>query len=148
MIDIIFNLKREIKGRIEDLSPWLALVGFYNNGKYETYMDKIQLSKSHTYKVITKEIETKDNEGRTVREIEHEIIERDAPKFAIDIDPNYATIVESKDSILSEIENFLKNNDKNSDEKNNKSGIRILVYKRKFIETQPEFGLYESNSSK
>ncbi|PKN95064.1 MAG: hypothetical protein CVU45_00905 [Chloroflexi bacterium HGW-Chloroflexi-7] len=69
LIETMFYLKREIKGRMEDLSPWLMVVGMYNDGKYETYLDKIELSKSHVYKTITKEKESKDNEGKTIKEI-------------------------------------------------------------------------------
>jgi len=129
LVETIFNLKREIKGRLEDLSPWLVICGLYNNGKYETYVDKIELAKSHMYKIITKEKETKDNEGRTIKEIENETIEKDAPKFVIDIDKKLLKSA-TKQQIIDEINNFLNN--KNSQSK-------ILVYKRQFIETDPEF---------
>lgn len=129
LVETIFNLKREIKGRMEELSPWLVICGLYNNGKYETYVDKIELAKSHVYKVITKEKETKDSEGRTIKEIEHETIEKDAPKFVIDINPNLPKKA-AKDQILSELNKFLSGRPISSE---------ILVYKKSFIETEPTF---------
>jgi CRISPR-associated protein Cst2 len=129
LVETIFNLKREIKGRLEDLSPWLVICGLYNNGKYETYADKIELAKNHVYKIITKEKETKDNEGRTIREIENETIEKESPKLMIDIDRNFED--KSREEIIREIDNFLSERDFNSN---------ILVYKRQFIqiETYPK----------
>jgi CRISPR-associated protein Cst2 len=135
-IETLLNLKREIKGRMEDLSPWLMIVGLYNDGKYETYLDKIELAKSNVYKVITKEKEVKDEEGRVIREIEHEITEKNAPKFIIDIGSS-ANLVNSKKELLEEIEKFL----------NNKSPVSsILIYKRKFVQTDPEFSTTNSRS--
>jgi CRISPR-associated protein Cst2 len=129
LVETIFNLKREIKGRLEDLSPWLVICGLYNNGRYETYTDKIELAKSHVYKIITKEKETKDNDGRTIKEIENETIEKDAPKFVIDIDKTLPKLA-TQEQIINEINKFLNN-------KNSQS--QILVYKRQFIQTDPEF---------
>lgn len=131
LVETIFNLKREIKGRLEDLSPWLVICGLYNNGRYETYADKIELAKNHVYKIITKEKETKDNEGKTIKEIENEIIEKEAPKFVIDIDKNLA-IYTTKEKIIEEIENFLKTSESQS---------KILIYKKQFVETEPKFEL-------
>ncbi|MEM5782414.1 MAG: type I-B CRISPR-associated protein Cas7/Cst2/DevR [Candidatus Aenigmatarchaeota archaeon] len=141
LIETLFNLKREIKGRMEDLSPWLVICGLYNDGKYETYLDKIELAKSHVYKVITKEKETKDSEGKTIKEIEHETVEKDAPKFVIDIDCNLPKEA-TKDKIIEKIQEFLGNfpNKKSNTSSENKPQYpMILVYKRQFIQTQPTF---------
>ena len=126
LIDTIFSLKREIKGRMEDLSPWLVICGLYNNGRYETFLDKIELAKSHVYKVITKTKKYTDSDGRNVEEVENEIVENDAPKFIIDID-NY-TDVSSLEDLKKIIGEFLgvKENDET------KSGI--FIYKKKNIE--------------
>ncbi|MEM3473649.1 MAG: type I-B CRISPR-associated protein Cas7/Cst2/DevR [archaeon] len=129
LIETLFNLKREIKGRMEDLSPWLVICGLYNDGKYETYLDKIELAKSHVYKVITKEKETKDREERTIKEIENEIVEKDAPKFIIDIAGNHPKEA-TKEQIINEIKAFLENKTQDP---------MIFVYKRQFIQTQPTF---------
>ena len=110
LVDSIFNLKREIKGRFEDLSPWLVLVGLYKDGKYDTYMDRIELNKSNIYKIITKEKIVKDEEDKdkTITEIEHETVEKQAPKFIIDIEENKGKI-STMDEILKDIEAFIKN---------------------------------------
>jgi len=130
LVETIFQLKREIKGRMEDLSPWLVICGLYSNGKYETYADKIELAKHHIYKIITKKKETKDNEGRVIAEIEHETVEKDAPKFVIgDIDSKISKIA-TKDEILNQISKLLEGKDLSSP---------ILVYKKQFIETEPVF---------
>lgn len=135
LTETIFNLKREIKGRIEDLSPWLLICGLYNDGKYETYVDKIDLAKYHSYKIIAKEKEDKGTDGRVVKEIENEIVEKDAPKFIIDINKNL-TKSSTNTEIIDSIKEFLEN--KSSENK-------ILVYKRQFIQTEPEFKRDEKN---
>ncbi|MCZ7406085.1 MAG: type I-B CRISPR-associated protein Cas7/Cst2/DevR [Candidatus Methanoperedens sp.] len=129
LIETIFHLKREIKGRMEDLSPWLVICGLYNNGKYETYLDKIELAKSHLYKVITKEKVTKDDGGRIIKEIEHETIEKDAPKFIIDMDSGLNPKLATQEKIIGEINSFLES----------KNGSQILVYKKQSIQTEPTF---------
>lgn len=129
LIETLFHLKREIKGRMEDLSPWLIICGLYNNGKYETYLDKIELEKSHVYKVITKEKETKDDEGRTIKEIEHETVEKDAPKFIIDVGSSIPKL-STETEIMGQIKTFLEHD---------KDDSSIIVYKRQFIQTEPEF---------
>lgn len=128
LIETVFNLKREIKGRMEDLSPWLVIAGFYKDGRYETYLDKIELAKSHVYKVITKEKEDKDGEGRIVKEVEHETIEKNAPKFVIDIGSNSPKPA-TQQQIMEAVGKFLKDG----------GDSQILVYKRKFIQTEPAF---------
>jgi CRISPR-associated protein Cst2 len=138
LVETIFNLKREIKGRLEDLSPWLVICGLYNNGRYETYIDKIELAKSHVYKIITKEKETKDNDGRTIKEIENETIEKDAPKFVIDINKKLPKQTTQKE-IIKQIDDFLNNKGAQS---------QILVYKRQFIQTDPEFEPFQSTPNK
>ena len=128
LVETLFSLKREIKGRMEDLSPWLVICGLYTDGRYETYLDKIELAKSHVYKIITKEKTTQDSEGRTVKEVEHETVERSAPKFVIDIDQNVPKLVKTKEDIIKKIENFLHNNE----------GSEVIVHKRNFVEIEPQ----------
>lgn len=129
-IKTIFNLKREIKGRMEDLSPWLAICGLYNNGMYETYLNKIELSKSHIYKVITKTKETKSEDGSVIKEIENETVEKDAPKFVIDSSiKRYSPKQASEQQIIDQIDKFL----------NGSNEFKILIYKKQFVETEPVF---------
>ena len=123
LIDIILNMKRDIKGRREDLSPWFVVVGKYESGKYESYMDKIRLDRKTHYKVKR----THKKEGDT-EIIENEIEEGLMPFFYIDANeidetannilvyyrknfcsysPKKFTEVESKKAILTEIKHFL-----------------------------------------
>ncbi len=125
LIETVFTLKREIKGRMEDLSPWLVICGLYNNGNYDTYLDRIELAKSHSYKVITKEKETKSNDGETIKEVENEIIEKDAPKFLIDIDSDFYPNEAARDDVFGKVDSFLKGELKSSE---------ILIYTRPFIQ--------------
>jgi CRISPR-associated protein Cst2 len=129
LVETIFNLKREIKGRMEDLSPWLIVCGLYNNGKYETYMDKIELEKHHIYKIKTTTMKKEENDGKKVEEIESEILERDAPKFKIDIKGETGTLVDDKEKIKSKIKEFLEN----------KNDSSILIYKKESVQIEPEF---------
>jgi len=137
LIETIFNLKREIKGRLEDLSPWLAIVGLYNNGKYETYINKIELAKHHLYKIVTKIKEARNEDGRLIKEIENEIFERDYPKFIIDVESHTPKIA-SKEDIMKQIEEFL--------EEKSKEDVNILVYKKQFVQTDPIFESLNRNA--
>jgi CRISPR-associated protein Cst2 len=129
-IETIFNLKREIKGRMEDLSPWLVICGLYNNGMYETYFNKIELSKSHIYKVITKTKETRSEDGSVIKEIENETVEKDAPKFVIDSSiKDYSPKQACEQQIIGEINKFLSGSNE----------FKILIYKKQFVETEPVF---------
>ncbi|MEM2146151.1 MAG: type I-B CRISPR-associated protein Cas7/Cst2/DevR [Archaeoglobaceae archaeon] len=86
LVETILNLKRDIKGRREDLSPWLAILGIYYDGKYETYMDKIVLDRKTHYKVrrtYKKEVDTEI--------VENEIEEGLMPLFRICL-PNNQSI--------------------------------------------------------
>jgi len=134
LVETLLSLKREIKGRMEDLSPWLVICGLYTDGRYETYLDKIELAKSHVYKIITKERTTQDSEGKTVKEVEHETVERSSPKFVIDIDTNVPKLVETKEDIIKKIENFLHNN----------KGSEVIVYKRNSVEIEPQLKSIEN----
>ena len=87
LIETILNLKRDIKGRREDLSPWLAVLGLYNKGKYESYVDKIRLERKSRYKIKR----TIKKQGET-EIIENEIEENLSPSFFIDIEQNNTNI--------------------------------------------------------
>jgi len=78
LVDAVLNLKRDIKGRREDLSPWLMIVGLYDDGRYETFADKIVLDKKTHYKVIRRYKKEGDTEI-----IENQIEEGLMPLFRI-----------------------------------------------------------------
>jgi len=86
LVDTVLNLKRDIKGRREDLSPWLVILGLYENGKYETFIDKIILDKKTRYKVVRKNKPIKENGEIIGEEIENEIEEGLMPFFKISAD--------------------------------------------------------------
>lgn len=77
-------LKRDIKGKREDLSPWLVVAGVYENMNYDTYMDRIELLKSKSHTIKRREKQTNEN-GYTVTEVEHQESSDAAskPKFKI-----------------------------------------------------------------
>lgn len=124
LVEAILYLKREIKGRMEDLSPWLVICGLYAGGKYDTYSDRIELEKSHIYKIITKEKEGKDEEGRVIKEIERQTVEKDAPRFRIEMEgvPNPKEV--DRDTLIDSLGKFLGEGSSN----------QLLVYKRPSVE--------------
>lgn len=79
LVDTVLNLKRDIKGRREDLSPWLVILGLYTNGRYETFVDKIRLDRKTHYKVVRRYKKDGDTEI-----IENEIEEGLMPLFHIE----------------------------------------------------------------
>ncbi|MEM3374259.1 MAG: type I-B CRISPR-associated protein Cas7/Cst2/DevR [Candidatus Woesearchaeota archaeon] len=123
LIETLLCLKREIKGRLEDLSPWLMICGLYRNGNFNTFLDRIELSKNNIYKIITKTKEIVDSEGRKVIEIENEVIESNPPKFII-YDTKELTEIKKED-LLKKIDDFLQKNIINNE---------IFVFKRKGLE--------------
>ncbi len=82
-IETILNLKRDIKGRREDLSPWLIVLGLYNNGKYESYLNKIRLERKTQYKIKRKYKKDGDLEI-----IENEVEDNIIPSFNIALGEN------------------------------------------------------------
>ncbi|MEM4719786.1 MAG: type I-B CRISPR-associated protein Cas7/Cst2/DevR [Candidatus Pacearchaeota archaeon] len=78
LLDAIFNLKRNIKGRSEDLSPKLAIIGFYD-GKYQSFKDRISLLDEYNEEII--EEETKLENGK---KIVKKIVKTTKPKFKIE----------------------------------------------------------------
>lgn len=83
LIEIIMNLKRDIKGKREDLSPWLAVAAVYKNMNYDTYMDKIELVKTNRTKLLRTERKSKEKDGKEVIEITQYEENTDSPKFRI-----------------------------------------------------------------
>jgi len=83
LVETVLNLKRDIKGRREDLSPWFVVLGIYRDGRYETFLDKIRLERKSHYKVKR----TYRKEGDT-EIIENEIEEGLMPLFVVDLPDN------------------------------------------------------------
>lgn len=83
LIETVLNLKRDIKGRREDLSPWFVVLGLHSDGRYESFVDKIRLERKTHYKV--KRTHKKDGDTEI---IENEIEEGLIPMFVIDLNEN------------------------------------------------------------
>jgi len=82
LLKAILNLKRSIKGREEDLSPKLVVVGVYNKHPYKTFKDKICLKDEYieeSYDEIIEEVE----ENKKVEKVKHIISKSKKPVFEI-----------------------------------------------------------------
>jgi hypothetical protein len=116
LIEAIFKLKRSIKGRCEDLSPKLAIVGLYH-GCYDTYKDKIRLTKEFKEEVI---IEEKEENGKRI--VTKTVRVFDVPKIEINSEKiinNEKTSIDGDNGILEAITEWL--------EKSNEK--QIIIYK-------------------
>ncbi len=114
LIKVIFDLKRNIKGRSENLEPKLMVVGLYDNKAYNTYSDKIELL-SETNEEFIDEIEEiidPENSNRKIVKVKHRVIESAKPLFKLkDFEGSNLT----KNEITKQIKSFLSKNNK-SDE--------------------------------
>ena len=82
LILTILNLKRSIKGRDEDLSPKLMIVGVYKNHPYKTYKDRIFLVDEH-YEEEYDEIEEREEDGKKIVKIKHVVSKSKKPVFKV-----------------------------------------------------------------
>lgn len=116
----ILNLHRSIKGRDEDLSPKLLVLGVYNNTPYRTYKDSISLVDEQTEEEYDEIEEKPVGDKRTVR-VKHVTVKSKKPVFRIKgLSGECGEINESK--VLEAI-NHLFNNDSatNKPKEKNKS---------------------------
>ncbi len=121
LIKSILNLKRDIKGRQEDLTPKLLVLGLYNNNPYQSFKDKILLTNEYE-ESYEEETVTTDN----VVKINRRIVKSNKPVFEIFGTFNKQYKIQLKDDeikddktrddktkddeILNKIKNFLKDN--------------------------------------
>ncbi len=82
LILTILNLKRSIKGRDENLSPKLMVVGIYKNHPYKTYKDRIFLIDEH-YEEEYDEIEEREENGKKIVKIKHVVSKNKKPVFKV-----------------------------------------------------------------
>ncbi len=101
LIKAIVNLKRSIKGREEDLSPKLMVVGIYKNNPYKTYKDKIFLVDEYCEEEYDEIIEEPVENGKKIK-IKHIVSKSKKPVFEINI--NGAEIKELSEN---EVINFI-----------------------------------------
>ncbi|MEO0119175.1 MAG: type I-B CRISPR-associated protein Cas7/Cst2/DevR [candidate division WOR-3 bacterium] len=135
LIDIIMTLKRDIKGKREDLSPWIVIAGVYDNLNYDTYMDRIELIKKERQRIerLEKEEETPDGKLRIIEYIKEEDCK---PKFKLNITQNdvnngNAIIIFYKNNV--EIEDFQSNNSYENKSNENQKIYLIKEDKNEFI---------------
>ncbi len=83
LIKAIFNLKRSIKGRDEDLSPKLMVVGIYKDTPYKTFKDKIILVDEYVSEEYD-EIEEYEKDGKKIYRVRHRITKSRKPVFEIE----------------------------------------------------------------
>ena len=84
LIRVILNLKRSIKGREEDLSPKLMVVGIYKNNPYKTYKDKISLVDEYCEEEYDEVIEEPLENGRKIK-IKHVVSKSKKPVFEVKV---------------------------------------------------------------
>lgn len=82
LVNAILNLKRNIKGRPEDLSPKLLVLGVYKNIPYQTFKDRIQLLDEHSEEEYD-EIEEREENGKKIVRIKHVVSKSKKPVFQI-----------------------------------------------------------------
>jgi len=82
LIKAIINLKRNIKGRNEDLSPKLLIMGIYKNTPYKSYKDKISLLNEYTEDEYD-EIEEKEENNKRIVRVKHVLSKSKKPVFDV-----------------------------------------------------------------
>ncbi len=110
LILAILNLKRSIKGRDEDLSPKLMVVGVYKNHPYKTYKDRIFLVDEH-YEEEYDEIEEREENGKKIVKIRHIVSKSKKPVFKVlagnDLEPEEI----SEERVTELIDQLFNNNE-------------------------------------
>ena len=84
LVKAILNLKRSIKGREEDLSPKLMVVGIYKNNPYKTYKDRILLVDEYCEEEYDEVIEEPLENGRKIK-IKHVVSKSKKPVFEVKV---------------------------------------------------------------
>lgn len=84
LLETIMYLKRDIKGKREDLSPWLVVAGIYENMNYDTYIDRIELLKSKKHSIMREESKRQEGDKAIIEVTHHEQSDNAfKPKFRI-----------------------------------------------------------------
>lgn len=83
LLKAILNLKRSIKGREEDLSPKLLIMGVYKDKPYQTYKDKITLLDEYVEEEYDEIEETPTSNGGRLVKVRHKTTKSRKPKFEI-----------------------------------------------------------------
>lgn len=83
LINAILNLNRSIKGRYEDLSPKLMILGVYKDQPYKTYKDKIALLDKYVEEEYDEIEESPLENGGKLLKVRHKTIKSRKPIFEI-----------------------------------------------------------------
>jgi len=84
LVRAILHLKRSIKGREEDLSPKLVVVGLYKNNPYKTYKDRISLVDEYYEEEYDEVTEEPLENGRKIK-IKHVVSKSKKPLFEVKV---------------------------------------------------------------
>ncbi len=104
LVKTILNLKRSIKGRCEDLSPKLMIVGIYKNKPYKTYKDRIFLKDEYSEESYD-EIEEREENGKKIVKVKHVVSKTKKPVFDVVIGNRNCEVKEiSEDEVIKFIE--------------------------------------------
>ena len=123
LIKVILNLKRSIKGRIEDLSPKVLVLGVYKDSPYKTYKDKISLVDEYTEEEYDEIEEIKDKNAVRVR---HIIRKSKKPVFEISDFPENNKEKLNEEEILSIVEELFKEKNNETEEENKLEKIKLF----------------------
>ncbi|NMC68194.1 MAG: type I-B CRISPR-associated protein Cas7/Cst2/DevR [Spirochaetales bacterium] len=97
LLKAILYLKRSIKGREEDISPKLIVMGVYKNNPYKTYKDKIVLLDEYVEEEYDEIEETPmENGGRLVK-VRHKTTKSRKPLFEIENVESDAKSIDEKE---------------------------------------------------
>ena len=123
LIKVILNLKRSIKGRLEDLSPKVLVLGVYKDSPYKTYKDKISLVDEYTEEEYDEIEEIKDKNAVRVR---HIIRKSKKPVFEISDFPENNKEKLNEEEILSIVEELFKEKNNETEEENKLEKIKLF----------------------
>ena len=109
LVKALLHLKRNIKGRSEDLSPKVLILGLYENEPYNTYRDAIELldeSIEEEYNLVEEET----GDGKKITKIVHKVTKSKKPLFKVYGIESAPVLLSpsSIDNITNEIISFLK----------------------------------------
>ena len=123
LIKVILNLKRSIKGRLEDLSPKVLVLGVYKDSPYKTYKDKISLVDEYTEEEYDEIEEIKDKNAVRVK---HIIRKSKKPVFEISDFPENNKEKLNEEEILSIVEELFKEKNNETEEENKLEKIKLF----------------------
>ena len=129
LVKIILNLKRSIKGRDEDLSPKLLVVGIYKDHPYKTYKDKIFLKDEYSEENYD-EIEEKEDNGKKIVKVRHIVSKSKKPVFEVVGDKFEQELTEiSENKVVKFILELFKNNNEKASQNINEEDNKICKAK-------------------